>query len=296
METSGNQVQTEVPRRRGGWTLGALTLGLAVVAVCLLVPQIEENRGLRAELTELQAQQARLDEQVRVNDVFLEKVVSDPTLITRLAQRQLRLTPEGTDTLDLPGLGGGAGGYDARSPFQLVSVPPPDIRPPLPAPLGGALMDWARDGRTRLYVLAGAFFLVALGLILDGPIKPTHTTAQPITEVDGGPTTAPDKPDAGAEAVAMTEDSTTANSETDSNAVSSDSVDSEEDSETEALDSDEDETEVADEAADEDEVVAEDAAEDAAEDSSEDPDPTAVNDADEDSDDKFDRPPTVAAA
>lgn len=155
--------------------MGALVLGFSVIAVCLLLPQVEGNRQVRAELDQLRAQQARLDEQVRVNEVFLAKVATDPTLITRLAQRQLRLTPEGTGTLELSGLEG-----DARSPFQLVSVPPVSGDVAAAGRVGGkvwgGLLDVVRDGRSRLYVMAGAFFLVALGLILDGPVKKPRAT------------------------------------------------------------------------------------------------------------------------
>lgn len=152
-------------RRRAGWTLPALIIGLGTIALCLLVPQMEENRRIARDLDQLRVERERIEEQIRVNDTFLAKVSVDPTLITRLAQRQLRLTPPGTDTLDISGLP-----PEARSPFQLVTVPPPPAMIPH-TPVGGTLLAPLRDGRTRLYLMAAALFVVAAALILDGPKK-----------------------------------------------------------------------------------------------------------------------------
>lgn len=144
----------------------ALVVGFGVVGACLLVPQVEQNRQVKWELDQLKAEQARVDEQIRVNDEFIKQVRVDPTLMSRLAQRQLRLMPEGTQVLEVKGVSG----FDSRSPFQLTSVPAPQ---PVaaPSPVGGALLEPVRNGKVRLYLMGGALMLVAAGLVLDGPAK-----------------------------------------------------------------------------------------------------------------------------
>lgn len=185
------------PPRRGGWTLGALTLGLSIVAACVLLPQIHENRNLRSELAALQSQVDRIKQQVEINDAFLAKVDSDPTLITRLAQRQFLLTPDGTDVLTLPNSTPNSAdprqpAPNARNPFQLVAVPdrpadptPTSLTTPTPHPvldfIAAQLSRPFQDPQTRLYLLAGSMFLVAVGLILDGPAKPPRPTPAPAT-------------------------------------------------------------------------------------------------------------------
>jgi hypothetical protein len=105
---------------------------------------------------------------------------ADPTLLARLAQRQLRLSPEGTATLEIKGVPVTA--LEGRSPFQIVSIPRPAESPQSQvSPLGKweHVVGFLRNPRTRLYVMATAFFVVAASLILDGGPKQTETTAQP---------------------------------------------------------------------------------------------------------------------
>jgi hypothetical protein len=151
--------------RKFGWTLPALVLGLGVVAFCLMLPQIDENRRTFHDLAQLRMEHARLAEQMRVNTLFLQRVESDPTLTARLAQRQLRVGPGGDEvgTLEIAGMR-----PEPRSPFQLVATARPADSGEYRV-LGGALLDPLRNDRTRLYVMAGALLLVAAALILDGP-------------------------------------------------------------------------------------------------------------------------------
>jgi hypothetical protein len=158
-------------RALGGWTSLALLVGLAIVAACLLVPQLEENRELRWERDRLQAEKARIDEQVAANKHFIEVVGSDVTLQSRLVQRQFQLRPSGTEALDIPGV------TEPRSPFQLATVPPPEAVAPY-QPVGGAFLDILRQGRARLYFMGLGLIIMAAGLILDGGRAQRYQQAQ----------------------------------------------------------------------------------------------------------------------
>lgn len=154
----------------------ALVVGWAVIGVCLVLPQVEANRRVRYDLDRLRAEQARIEDQIKVNDEFLAKVSVDPTLMARLAQRQLRLVPGGMEPLELSGMSG-----ESRNPFQLVTVPPVPAQAPY-QPFGGEWLAPVMDDRKRLYLLAGSFLLVAMGLILDGGrrrVEPEVSAAEP---------------------------------------------------------------------------------------------------------------------
>jgi hypothetical protein len=161
-----------VGRLLGIWPLLAVTAGMTTIAVCLLVPQVAQNRVVRAELLQLRAEHARIQAQVEANDALLKSLstTADPTLTARLAQRQLRILPAGTEALDLQGVP-----EEHRSPFQLVRVPAAATAAGGAAGGGGAqvpIPEFLADERTRLYLLAGALMLVAAGLICDGRRKP----------------------------------------------------------------------------------------------------------------------------
>lgn len=149
------------------WPVLAVGAGLVVIAACLLAPQLEQNREVRVELLKLRAENVRVEAQIAANYAFLAKLATgdDPTLTARLAHRQLRLLPDGTEALELQGIA-----EEPRSPFQLVRVA-------AAVEAGEANMGWGGkvrlpgflgDGRTRLYLLAGALMLVGVGLVCDG--------------------------------------------------------------------------------------------------------------------------------
>lgn len=173
----GTPFEPETPqRRRSGWTIPGLVIGLGVIAVCLMVPQIEENRAVLYDVERLRGEYRRIEMQISINDEFLAKVAVDPTLMSRLAQRQLRLLPGGTDELQLSGIDA-----EARSPFQLVTVPPAPEMPPY-KPFGGDLLGPFREPRTRLYLMGAALFVMGAALILDGPVKRVKKPAPKVPE------------------------------------------------------------------------------------------------------------------
>jgi hypothetical protein len=104
---------------------------------------------------------ASIEHQVAVNGEFLKKVGDDPTLAERLAERQMKVIPEGTRVLELKHENDGTG----MSPFQLVSVAPP---PPLPPyrRVGGTIANLCYDPHTRLYLIGAALVMIAVGLVL----------------------------------------------------------------------------------------------------------------------------------
>ena len=71
-----------------------------------------------------------ITQQIQVNQEFLKKVSDDPTLAQRLAERQMKVIPEGEHVVDL------MHEPEGMSPFQLVNVAPPAPLPPY-RPVGG---------------------------------------------------------------------------------------------------------------------------------------------------------------
>src|SRR5438105_12164528 len=95
------QPQAE-PQEKGGWTVALLCTGIAIIAVCLLLPLAEENHQLAWQREKLKVDLAQIKQQVSVNDEFLKRVADDPTLAERRAQRQLKSIRQGTAILDSP--------------------------------------------------------------------------------------------------------------------------------------------------------------------------------------------------
>jgi hypothetical protein len=151
------------PQSGGGWTLPLLCAGVALIACCALIPQSDANRRLAYERQQLQMDLQTVQKQIAVNAEFLRKVGQDPTLAERLAERQMKVIPQGSRVLELQHDSGGA----SMSPFQLVSVPPPAPLPPY-KPVGGFLAGLCYDNHSRLYVIGVALGMVATGLILGG--------------------------------------------------------------------------------------------------------------------------------
>jgi len=149
------------PDRAGAWTIPLLCAGIAIIACCLLIPAADENRRLVYEREKLRMDLEQIHRQIAVNDEFLHRVADDPTLLERLAQRQMKLVRQGTSVLELKGQS------DRRdlSPFLLVTLPPPAELPPY-KPIGGRFSQMCRQPRSRLLLMGAGMLLLATGLVL----------------------------------------------------------------------------------------------------------------------------------
>lgn len=172
-ESAADNSTPESPdRSSGAWTLIPICAGLLLIAACVLIPQVDANRRLVYEREKLQLDLRQLQQQLAMNRQFLAKMETDPQLEERLALRQMRVVRQGervldikTDDSDTPQPTDMANDAAQMSPFSIVHVPPPD---PLPdyRPWGGPLSGFFLRPRTQLYLLGGALFLVAAGLVL----------------------------------------------------------------------------------------------------------------------------------
>lgn len=138
-----------------------ISAGIGLIALCLLIPQSDENRLMAYECQKLKMDLEHLDKQVAVNQEFINRLGSDPALMERLAQRQMKFIRAGTKVLDLdekalPG---------EESPFSLVSIAPPPKLPP-PQLRSGRMAELCRDAKVRLYVIGTGMMLIACGLVL----------------------------------------------------------------------------------------------------------------------------------
>jgi hypothetical protein len=149
----------EPPARGGGWTISVLCAGIALIACCVLIPQADANRRLAYERETLQRDMQNITQQIQVNQEFLRKVSDDPTLAQRLAERQMKVIPEGEHVVDL------MHEPEGMSPFQLVNVAPPAPLPPY-RPVGGTLARICYGPHSRLYLIGMSLGLIATGLVL----------------------------------------------------------------------------------------------------------------------------------
>lgn len=166
-ESPDGRDDTDEAEEKGGWTVALVCAGVALVAVCLLLPLAEENHQLAYQREKLKTDLDQVKNQVDVNAEFLTKVTDDPTLAERLAERQMKFVREGTSVLDIPG-----SGKEGMSPFLLTALPPPNPMPPY-HPLGGVLSIVGRDPHLRLYTLGSGLLLLAAGTVLGGGSKQT---------------------------------------------------------------------------------------------------------------------------
>jgi hypothetical protein len=159
-EPSRSRVEPEEPPARGGgWTISVLCAGIALIACCVLIPQADANRRLAYERETLQRDMQNITQQIQVNQEFLRKVSDDPTLAQRLAERQMKVIPEGEHVVDL------THEPEGMSPFQLVNVAPPAPLPPY-RPVGGTLARICYGPHSRLYLIGMSLGLIATGLVL----------------------------------------------------------------------------------------------------------------------------------
>jgi hypothetical protein len=159
----GNCVSSDCEPRPSsdGWTIPILSLGIALIACCILIPLGDSNRRMMYEREKLRADLEQIDRQIGVNEEFLQKINEDPTLAERLALRQMKVVRRGAAVLELTS----DGKKEDTSPFLLVSVPPPPAMKPY-HPVGSHFAEVCRDRKKRLYVLGAGMMLCAAGLVL----------------------------------------------------------------------------------------------------------------------------------
>jgi hypothetical protein len=150
------------------WTIPLMCAGIAILACCLLIPAADENRRLTWERERLKADLEQIQKQVKVNDAFLARLMSDPTLSERLARRQMKMVREGTSVLETKA----SVGKEELSPFLLVTLPPPAEMPEY-QPLGGLLSEVCRSPKSQLYMTGVGLLMIACGLVLgsSAPVK-----------------------------------------------------------------------------------------------------------------------------
>jgi cell division protein FtsL len=150
-----------VRRDTSAWTIPLLCIGMAIIACCVLIPAANENRQLTAETKHLQADLDQIQHQIAVNDQFLKSVADDPTLLERLAQRQMKMIRSGEAVLDLKG----EPTRPEMSPFLLTNLPPPAMA--MTSPPGSGVMDKLADQpRLRLFTMGAALLMIAAGLVM----------------------------------------------------------------------------------------------------------------------------------
>jgi hypothetical protein len=153
------------------WTIPLLCAGVAVIACCFIIPAADENRRLVYERERLKIDLEHIERQIAVNGEFLKHVADDPTLLERLAQRQMKMVREGTSVLELRDRAVQASQTQSQqsqqniSPFPLLTVAPPDPLPPY-KPLGRHFANLCREPRSRLALMGSALMLIASGLVL----------------------------------------------------------------------------------------------------------------------------------
>ena len=142
-------------------SLPLLGAGLALISLCVLLPQIQANRRLMAERDKLQGDLTYTQRQLSLNESFLKHVGGDPDLAERLAQRQMKEIRAGTAVLPLRGMDQDQG----MSPFLLVSAGRPALAPRYRPP-GGIVGEVCSSSRRMLYLCGIGMLMVATGLVM----------------------------------------------------------------------------------------------------------------------------------
>lgn len=147
--------------RASAWTIPLLCAGIAVIACCLLIPAADENRRLVYERERLRRDLEQIQQQIAVNQEFLDRLGKDPDLMQRLAQRQMKLVRQGTSVLEL----NQQEQSSELSPFLLVNLAPPAELPPY-RPIGGVFASLCRHPRSRLLLMGLGLLLMGAGLVM----------------------------------------------------------------------------------------------------------------------------------
>src|SRR5262245_4768120 len=155
------ETPSETNKGHHGWTIMLISAGIGLIALCLLIPQSDENRLMAYQCQKLKMDLEHLDKQVAVNQEFINRLGRDPALAERLAERPVKFIRAGTRVLELdePRLPG------EESPFSLVSIAPPAKLPP-PQLRSGRMAELCREAKVRLYVIGTGMMLIACGLVL----------------------------------------------------------------------------------------------------------------------------------
>jgi hypothetical protein len=159
MATESNQ--DDRAQGSNGWTLILISIGVGLIACCILIPQSDDNARLHYQCEKLRIDLEHLDRQSAANEEFVRRIGDDPVLAERLAQRQMKFVRQGSSVLDIEG----PRGPMDRSPFALVAVAPPQPLAPLEL-RGGKLADLTRNPKSRLYTIGTGLLLLAVGLVL----------------------------------------------------------------------------------------------------------------------------------
>jgi hypothetical protein len=150
-----------VGRDTSAWTIPLLCVGIATIACCVLIPAADENRQLADETRHLQADLDQINHQIAVNDQFLKSVSDDPTLLERLAERQMKMVRSGEAVLKLKD----EDNRPEMSPYLLTNLPPPAMATAAPVD-NGPLGKLSGDVHLRLFTMGAALMMVAAGLVL----------------------------------------------------------------------------------------------------------------------------------
>ena len=152
------------------WSIPLLCIAIAVIACCVLVPAADDNRSLAIENMHLQADLTQINKQIGINDQFLKSIANNPTLLERLAERQMKLVHSGESVLKMHESQSPA---DAQmSPFFLLNLPPPAMAIAPPSPRSQLFTQLADRPRIRLFAMGGALLLMATALVLGAAPKP----------------------------------------------------------------------------------------------------------------------------
>jgi hypothetical protein len=148
------------------WTIPALCLALGLIAVCVIVPQAEANKKMAVDREQLTRDLAYVNQQVVVNQTFIDSFSSDPDLTERLAQREMKQVRAGTEIISFapPKL------RRVQNPTDMLRIPRPDPVPPYVPPMG-MLGTICGDDRKQLYAVALGLFAVAATLVIGAGAK-----------------------------------------------------------------------------------------------------------------------------
>lgn len=127
----------------------------------MLIPSADENHRLVYERQKLQMDLDHIQKQVALYDEFLHGIATDPNVLERLAQRQMKLVRDGTRVLKM----NNEPTERDISPYELVTLAPPPPQPPY-KPTGGHFAELCREPRPQLYIMGAGMLLVAVGLVM----------------------------------------------------------------------------------------------------------------------------------